>query len=412
MAGSSNPFLSKQQLSILTANGLIHFDNALYGYLVPIIAPLFFPKKALLVQLIWGYSPFIISFVAKPFGLLFFSKMAQNTKEIIALRYALWGVGISLMAMGCLPTYEQGSLWSIIWLWVARICAEACAAGAQHIASIYLLQGVAIQQAKKLAACYEVATMGGILSAGTVGACFAWINNPVPYWRLPFLVAALSTLFNLLFVSAKATAIQQSCSPMAQNASLYLQLWKARKPIMRIAIVAGFGYVAYTVPFLFMSSLVPMVTTVTYAAMMQYLPLFMVLDIILISWIAKVGQRYDHNNLMAVASGLVALSIIPLFAGLQGASIFYITAVRCWLIFLGVPFSCFLTIWSKEQVATAVPYVTIGWATVLGSSLFGKPATAICCYLFYSYHSPIAPACYIALLAFLATLVMADSASA
>ena len=402
-------FVSKQQLSILMANALIHFDNALYGYLVPIIAPLFFPKSTLVVQLIWGYSPFITSFVAKPFGLLFFSKMAQNRKETVALRYTLLGVGISLMVMGCLPTYAEGSLWSIILLLMARICAEACSAGEHNIAKIYLLKGVAMQPAKKLAASYEVSTMVGILSAGAIGTCFAWINNPLPYWRLPFLIAALATLLNVVFF--RLIGMEQSYNPMAQNRSLYLQLWQARKPIMRISIVAGFGYVAYTIPFLFISSFVPIVTTITYAAMMQYLPIFMLLDIVLISWIAKVGHKYDHNNLMAVASGLIALSIIPLFAGLPGASIFYVTAVRCWLIFLGVVFSCFLTIWSKEQVATEAPYATIGFATVLGSSLFGKSAAAICFYLFHRYHSPIAPACYIALLAFVAALIMADSAS-
>lgn len=404
-------FVNKQQLSILMANALIHFDNALYGYLVPIIAPLFFPKKEPVVQLIWGYSPFIISFIAKPFGLLFFSKMAQTTKEMIALRYTLLGVGISLMAMGCLPTYTQGSLWSIILLLVARICSESCAAGEHNIAQIYLLKGVAIQQAKKLAAFYEVSTMVGILFAGAVGTCFAWIHDPLPYWRLPFLIAALSTLLNVIFFRLKTTEIEQNCYPMAQKVPLYLQLWKARQPIMRIAIVAGFGYLTYTIPLLFMNSFVPIVTTITYSTMMQYLPLFMVLDILLIGWIAKIGPKYDHNNLMAVASSLVALSIIPLFAGLQGASIFYVTAVRCWIIFLGVVFSCFLTIWSKAQVATEAPYVTIGLATILGSSLFGKSAAVICFYLFHRFNSPIAPACYIALLAFGATLIMADSAS-
>jgi len=143
----------------------------------------------------------------------------------------------------------------------------------------------------------------------------------------------------------------------------------------------------------------------------KHLPIFMVLDIFVISWISKVGQKYDHNNLMGTASGLIALSIIPLFAGLQNASILYITVVRCWLIFLGVIFSCFLTIWAKEQVATQTPYVTIGLATILGSSLFGKSAPAICFYLFHKYHSPIAPACYVAFLAFVTTLIMADSAS-
>ncbi|WP_419241089.1 hypothetical protein [Cardinium endosymbiont of Nabis limbatus] len=404
-------FISKPQLSIVIANALMHFDNALYGYLVPIIAPLFFPKKALVVQLIGGYSPLLISFVAKPVGLLVFSKMAQNRAESIVLRHTLLGIGISLMVMGCLPVYPEGSIWSIVWLLMARTCAESCAAGEGNIAKIYLLKELTMKRAKKLSAWYEASTMVGILSAGAVGSCLAWIKDPLPYWRLPFLIAALVTLLNVR-CRFRTTDMETCCHPMEQKKNLYLQLWQARQPIMRIAIVAGFGYVAYTIPFLFMNSFVPMVTTISYSTMMQYLPIFMVLDIILIGWIAKVAHNYDHNNLMAIASGLVALSIIPLFAGLPEASMAYVTVVRCWLIFWGVVFSCFLTIWAKEQVASATPYATIGFATVLGSSLFGKPAAAICFYLFYSYNSPIAPACYIALLAFVAMLIMADSASA
>ena len=192
--------LTKPQLSIVIANALIHFDNALYGYLVPIIAPLFFPKKEPVVQLIWGYSPLIISFIAKPFGLLFFSKMAQTKKETTALRYTLLGVGMGVMAMGCLPIYKEGSLWSIILLLMARMCSESCSAGEHNIAKIYLLKGLATQPAKKLAAWYEVSTMVGILSAGAVGSCLAWIKDPLPYWRLPFLIAALATLLNVLLL--------------------------------------------------------------------------------------------------------------------------------------------------------------------------------------------------------------------
>ncbi|WP_243518160.1 MULTISPECIES: hypothetical protein [unclassified Candidatus Cardinium] len=407
-------FLTRQQLSIVIANGLIHFDNALYGYLVPIIAPLFFPKSTPVVQLIGGYSFLIISFLAKPLGLLFFSKIAQATQETKALRYTLLGVSISLITMSALPIYENGALWSIFWLLLARVCAEASAAGEDNIAKIYLLQGLAMPEAKKLAGFYEGSTMVGILSAGAVGTSFTWMDEPTKYWRLPFLIAAVATLLNLIFFRLNTKPKAQHYKPMAMvpTIPLYQQLWQARNAIMRIAIVAGFSYIAYTIPFIFISSFVPMVTKITYATMMQYAPILMLLDILFISWIAKVGQKCDHNNLMAVASGLFALSIIPLFSGLPGASIFYVTAVRSWLIFLGVVFSCFLTIWSKEQVATTAPYITIGLATVLGSSLFGKSATAICFYLFHKYHTPIAPACYIALIAFAATLIMADSASA
>lgn len=403
-------FLSKQQVSLLIANIFIHFDNALYSYLAPLIAPLFFPNKDLTTQLIWGYAPFMIAFLTKPFGLLFFSRMAERTKETIVLRYTLLGLGISLMVMGAVPLYHEGTVWNIALLLLARMCAEACASGEHNIAKMYLIEGVSIQSAKNLAGFYEISTMVGIVCAGGTATWLAWIDNPHLYWRFPFLIAGLATLCNVFF-RFNINNCPLDHQTVYQSPSIYLQLWQARKPIIRIAIVAGFSYLTYAIVFVFINSFIPMVTTINYATMVQYLPMFMLLDIALIGWITKVAQKADHNNIMAVAAGLVGLSIIPIFSQLPNASILYVTISRCWLIFLGVAFSSFVTVWSKEQMMIKKCYVTIGFATVLGGSLFGKSSIAICFYLFDKYNSAIAPACYIAFLAFLATLITADSAS-
>lgn len=403
---------TKQHKAIFIANVLIHFDNALYGYLVPIIAPLFFPSQKVIVQLILGYGLFITSFLAKPFGVLFFSKIAEVKQEAVTLRYTILGAGISLIAIGFLPSYEQEPLWSVILLIFFRICIEACSAGEHNVAKLYLLKEVSTQQSKEISIFYEVSTMVGILLAGVVGTIFARIDL-ASYWRIPFVLAGLLTLLNLVVFRFRSTDIASSVKPVYQKAysGHFMQLWKERVPIMRIAIVAGFGHVTYIIPFVFMHSFVPMVTDISYATMMQYVTVFMFLDIALLSWMGSVCRKYDHNNLMAVASLLIGLSIIPLFRGLSGASMLYVTIVRCWLIFCGVVFSCFITVWSKEQVSKITPYLTIGFATVLGSSLLGKSATAICFYLFHCSNNPMIPACYIAILAIIAAMIMADSAS-
>ncbi len=393
----------------------MHFDNALYGYLVPIIAPLFFPNQKVIVQLILGYGLFITSFLAKPFGVLFFSKMAQTKEEAVTLRYTLLGAGISLIAIGFLPSYQDEPLWSVVLLILFRICIEACSAGEHNVAKLYLLKEVSTEQAKEISVFYEVSTMLGILLAGAVGTLFALVDYSAPYWRIPFVLAGVLTLLNLVVFRFRPTDSVSSVEPIPvhqkAHSGYFMQLWKERVPIMRIAIVTGFGHVTYIIPFVFIHSFVPMVTDISYSTMMQYVPVFMLLDIVLLSWMGSVCRKYDHNNLMAVASLLIGLSIIPLFRGLSGASMLYVTIVRCWLIFCGVVFSCFITVWSKEQISKTTPYLTIGFATVLGSSLFGKSATTICFYLFHWSNNPMLPACYIAILAIVSAMIMADSAS-
>ena len=412
---SHQAFLPSKYWSILIANAIIHFDNALYSYLIPIISPLFFPTKSFVVQLILGYSLFITSWLAKPFGVLFFSKIVQLKQEFITLRYTLLGAGVGLMVMGCLPTYEKGLLWSVLGMILSRIVIESCSAGENAVARVYLIKTIDTILAKKLSAWYEATTMIGILFAGATGTLLSFINHPIQYWRFPFIIASLFTLFTLIFLRMGPIDMEKETSVISSHSTefepVYLQLWKERKPIMRIAIVTGFSYVTYAIPFIFMNSFVPIITNISYLSMMKHTTTLMVLDILLLVVFGKILKKHDHNNIMAFASGLVALSIIPLFTGLSGASILYVTLFRYWLIFLGIVFSCFLTLWCKEQVFINQSYLTIGFATILGSSLLGKSAPAICFTLFYWYNNLIAPACYIALLACITMLIMVNSAS-
>ncbi|TDG95706.1 Proline/betaine transporter [Cardinium endosymbiont of Culicoides punctatus] len=407
---------TSQRKTILIANAFIHFDNAIYGYLVPIIAPVFFPDKHIVIQLVLGYGLFMTSFLAKPFGILFFSRIAEDKQESVALRYTLVGVGMGLIAIGLLPSNKEATWWSVILLMLCRICIEACSAGEHHIARLYLLKDASTQQAKGASIAYQVSTMVGILLAGGVGTIFALIHDSAQYWHLPFVIAGVLTLLNLIIFRLYVTDLNVQSTAVYKidtktSYVLFLKFWKERIAIIRIAIVTGFSYVTYTVPFLFMNSFVPLVTGISYASMMQHVTIFMVLDVVLLIWMGSICRKYDHNNLMAVSSLFIGLSIMPLFYWLRGASMLYVMFVRCWLIFFGVIFSCFITLWAKEQVSKTTPYITIGFATVLGSTLLGKSATSICLYLFHWSNNPIAPACYIAILAIIASMIMADSAS-
>jgi len=403
--------LSSQQFSILLANAIIHFDNALYTYLVPIIAPIFFPQKTLIMQMVWGYGILITSVFAKPLGVIFFSKMAQTKKENTTLRTTLLGVSMSLTAIGLLPVHETANIYGVVGLILSRTCCEVFAAGENAIAKLYLIKNIPNTLAKKLSSWYEISTMLGILLAGGIGTLFASLYQAISYWRIPFITASACTWLTLIFLRIKEEDIPTRTLDVDKNFSIAAQLWKNRTPIIRIMMITGLSYITYSIPFVFMNSFVPMVTNLSYATMMHYNTTLMLFDLLLLFVVGKILPKYDHNNIMAVTSSLIGCSIIPLFLGLKGASMLYVTLLRCWLFVLGVIFCHAVTLWCKEQIPANNNYLTIGFATVLGSSLLGKSAPAICFALFDWSHRPLLPACYIALLAFIATLIMATSAS-
>jgi len=69
--------MNKARIATCLANILDHFDTSLYGFLVPILAPLFFPKSDSVVALIQGYGIVIIGFITRPLGAWYFSKQAH-----------------------------------------------------------------------------------------------------------------------------------------------------------------------------------------------------------------------------------------------------------------------------------------------------------------------------------------------
>ncbi|HLP35025.1 MAG TPA: hypothetical protein VK133_03460 [Amoebophilaceae bacterium] len=406
--------VSRFHWPLLCANVLIHFDNALYAYLIPVLAPLLFPDQTLVVQLMLGYGVWGASFVAKPMGVFLFGTMVLRRKEVHTLRCALIGAGLSLLFLSILPF--GSTLWHVVLLLMARMGIEACAAGTHSIVKLYLLQGADAVLAKKKAVWYEMAGMVGILLASVCGTWFACMDHPLCYWQLPFLAGGISTM-GITFLFGKGASIETTCMPQVVFPKgcrgVGRQLWNERRAIVRIALATGFSYMTYVIPFVCMNGFVPLLTNISYTAMMQHTTGLMVLDVLLLGLLGQLCPKYNHNNILAVVSGLLAVTIVPLFGGLRGASMVYATGVRIWVFVLGVLFCSCLNIWCKEQVSKqdATAYLTVGFATVLGSSLFGKTTPAICFALFDGYQSPLAPACYLAGLAFCTMLVMANSAS-
>src|SRR5258706_13406787 len=98
-------FFTKLDLSLLLGNALENFDIALYGFLAPVMAPLFFPYNDQIVQLICMYGIASISTVARPVGIFVFCILAKKCGSRYALFYSLYGIAITSIGIGFFPCY-------------------------------------------------------------------------------------------------------------------------------------------------------------------------------------------------------------------------------------------------------------------------------------------------------------------
>ncbi|MFK8039929.1 MAG: MFS transporter [Rickettsiaceae bacterium] len=410
--------LSKLNRSILIGNILDHFDVAIYSLLVPILAPLFFPEFDYIVSLILGYSVISSSIITRPLGSIIFGLMVQRIGAIKSLSYSLFGVSISTLLIGLLPTYQSIGFNSTLALITLRSLVGIFGAGESIIASLYILEGKSLEgesrsQAFRISSLYNGSTMFGILLASfaswAVIAHQSWSESQFlkeHLWRVCFIFGGAGGFVGYFL---RQTAKECNINSLRDKLSLSLilkQIYQSRYVVYVIAITSGFSYMTYAIPFIVMNSFIPLITNITLPEMMEYNAYLMILDLILIFIIRSIFSNFDIKLILFSSSLILGLTIIPLWYFLPHASILYVMSIRIWIIILGVIFACPLNIWYKKLCNSQSNYLIIGIGSSIGYGFFGKITSAFCLWLWYVTNAPISIAIYFAFFGLISSIVI------
>ena len=116
------------------------FDFALFSYMAMYIAQNFFPSEDKMAGLLATFAVFLVSFILRPIGGIYFGKLGDKLgrKKILALTVLL--MSGSTAAIGLIPTYETIGIWAPILLILIR-CIQGIAAGGEYTgATIYTVE--------------------------------------------------------------------------------------------------------------------------------------------------------------------------------------------------------------------------------------------------------------------------------
>ena len=94
-------------LAGVAGNVLEWYDFALYGYLAPITAGLFFPSSDPLASLVESYAVFALGFLARPLGGLVFGRIGDRWGRRRMLALSVVSMAVPTFLMGLLPTYAS-----------------------------------------------------------------------------------------------------------------------------------------------------------------------------------------------------------------------------------------------------------------------------------------------------------------
>lgn len=386
----------KKDISILIGNALDRFDTSLYGFLAPVMGPIFFPHYDPVVQLMLTYSTSLTLLFSRPIGTFLFGMIAHYKGPVFGLSYSLIGVAITTVCIGCIPSYQTIGWLAPLSLVLIRLIRGVCAAGESTIAKLYIMENKSSHQALTASHLYQSSCMFGIIMASVAATLV--ISGNSNWWRLCFLVGGITGLvgYFLRCYTQEHSYTKNVRLFKSYNIASFWLLFRNGKNVMRVAIASCFSHLTYSVPFVFMNNFVPFITTITLPTMMRLNTVLLVFDMLFIPILGRFTMRYPMHNVMVCGAIVLAITIVPLFAYLPGSSLWYVTSVRMWIVFWGLIFLCPLHYWFNSLFVSSEKYFLVGMGNALGAATLGYMTTPICLWLWYVSGYVYVPAIYIA----------------
>ncbi len=357
------PTNKKTRLGAILGNILSHYDTSLFGWTAPFLAPALFPGQSGIDALILTFALLPISYIARPFGALFWGWIGDAFGRKTALSASLIGMAGATFAIGCLP------LSSFAWVFLAlcRALQGFCAAGEEKGAALYLLEHTEKEKRPFASAFYDASGIAGIFLASLLAALFG-----LEHWReLYFLGGAAGAIG---FFLRRAGVESPGFTPAKASWSV---LWQERKAIAAIALVSGFSYANYYLITIFMNGFLPTVTALKKEEMLAFNTHLLWIDFVLLLAFGALCRKIAKEKLMAAAALSAAALAIPLFSCLDGASWSAAAAVRLSLVALGTALAAPYHVWKMEILPDRHRFFIGSVGSALGSKLFGAPMPAL-----------------------------------
>lgn len=388
----------------IVGNSLDHYDSALYAFLAPFLAPIFFPDSDPVVALILTYGIKSLGMFTRPAGAIVFGNLARNycVKKVLTLTLA--GVAICTVSIGLIPGYTQIGVLAPLLLALLRAIQGFFAAGEHNIASLFILDQISGEKRGKASSYYLFSTMMGTLLASIAAWLVSISPAPEIYWRVAFILGLFTGIVALfLRINIQSSNVSQK---IEQNSSSFQVLSRNKWKVLKIIPISSFTFVTYAIPFILLNNIAPLVSDVKIEDLLKYSTALVVINNLLIPIFGHVISKYDITKWMASLSALFTISIIPLFAAIPHYGLLGITIAKLWVIVIGVafvaPFNAFLHKLSPGREK----YLISGFGYAIGTELFGRNTTTICLILWHWSGNLIVPSVYVAFISFIATICL------
>lgn len=361
----------KKYFAGITGNVLEHYSHALYGFLAPFLAPIFFPSTDPIFALIGVYALLPLGLISKPLGALVFGWLGDKIGRKQVFSITLLGMAAATAAMGCLPTYAQVGWLAPALLALGRLFQSFFAAGENTGGALYLLEQTEQKRRGWISSLYDASAIFGIMLASA--AATVWGEH----WRILYFAGTLSAIAG---IAVRRSVMAEGAKREAPRIRDLLQEWRA---IVRITLVIGYSYGNYYLITNLFNTFLPLVSNIELQEAMALNTGLLLLDMLILPFFGYLSQRIEKERLMLAALFAGLVLSLPFFMLLEGASAALASGIRIALMIIGVCFSATYHAWAMEQCSSKVRFSVCAIGFAIGSRLIGAPMPALSLWLYH-----------------------------
>lgn len=358
------------------------YEYALYGYMAPIIAELFFPTDGGVVGLLATFLLFALAFFLRPVGAAVFGRFADRSGRRPVLVLIIVAMSAATALIGVLPTYAQIGVWAPILLTVLRVV-QGLAAGGEFGGAVSLMVEYAPPGRRGLYGSWSFFTtvIGFVFGAGVATVLIAAVPDPAMAewgWRIGFLLSAplgLVALYLRLRVDETPSFVKVAAAVRPAGAAPGPREGLLSQVLTTVGIVVVYSCTGYTF----------LVLMPTYLSKTLQMPLEQSYLLTLVNgavaglvvpFAGAWSDRVGRIPVMLVGTVATVLLSYPLFLMLQsgfGAALVALVVAGVLIGLVGGPLPALLS----ERFPTRTRVTGVSLAYALSVALFGGTAPFI-----------------------------------
>ncbi|WP_043781485.1 MFS transporter [Rhodococcus sp. JVH1] len=377
------------------------YEFAIYAYMAPIIAPLFFPSENPTASILSTFLLFALAFFLRPIGALIFGRMTDRIgrKPVLALIIGLMSVATT--CIGLLPTHEAIGLLAPLLLTLCRI-AQGISAGGEMGGAVSLMVESAPANKRGVYGSWSFVgtTLGFVLGGGVATLLAVLLSDDAMAswgWRLGFLLAApMGIVVLYLRLKVDETPHFKQVKVETEAGDLPSPAETARRPLTYLLTTLGVVVVYNAVGNTFMVGMPTFLSTSYNMSFERSYFLALVTGLIAgltMPLFGAVSDRIGRRPVLLFGSAAVVVLSYPLYSMLKwgfGGGLVALIIAGILIGVVGGPMPAFLS----ERFRTRNRATGVSVTYALSVAIFGGTAPYIITWLASATGDPLSAAYY------------------